>query len=183
MQLLQQNEQLTFTTLVRLSSIAVMRSRAVRTVGSVLATTAFLSPCVEIACAGALARPRASAGAGVLGGILNAYVERFIQSMQVECFDRFLGFGEKHFDYLVREYVEHYCAERPHQGLGNRTVAGQRPPTPPDDRSTVTCECRLGGLLRHYHREATCVVLAIHTAGAIAWVKSKCVFSNFQIAD
>jgi len=38
----------------------------------------------------------------------NAYVERFIQSIQVECLDHFLVFGEKHFDYLVREYVEHY---------------------------------------------------------------------------
>ena len=33
---------------------------------------------------------------------LNAYVERFIQSIQKECLDHFLIFGEKHFDYLVR---------------------------------------------------------------------------------
>jgi len=32
-------------------------------------------------------------------------------------------FGEKHLDYLVSEYVEHYHVERPHQGLGNRTIA------------------------------------------------------------
>jgi CRP-like cAMP-binding protein len=45
---------------------------------------------------------------------LNVYVERFIQTLQVECLDHFLVFGEKHFDYLVREYVEHYHTERPH---------------------------------------------------------------------
>ena len=32
---------------------------------------------------------------------LNAFVERFIQTIQVECMDHFLIFGEKHFDYLV----------------------------------------------------------------------------------
>jgi len=91
----------------------------------------------------------------------NAYVERFIQSLQVECLDHFLVFGEKHLDYLVREYVEHYHHERPHQGLGNRRIA-DRPPTcdsssvategrPPD---AVQCGTRLGGLLRHYYREA-----------------------------
>ena len=58
----------------------------------------------------------------------NAYVERFIQTLQVECLDHFLVFGEKHLDYLVREYVEHYHTERPHQGLGNRLVIGEPPP-------------------------------------------------------
>jgi hypothetical protein len=38
----------------------------------------------------------------------------------VECLDRFLVLGGKNFDYLVREYVEHYHEERPHQGLGNK---------------------------------------------------------------
>lgn len=33
---------------------------------------------------------------------LNAFVERFIQSIQVECLDQFLDFGERHFDYLVK---------------------------------------------------------------------------------
>jgi hypothetical protein len=28
-------------------------------------------------------------------------------------------FGEKHLDYLVCEYVEHYHTERPYQGLEN----------------------------------------------------------------
>ena len=36
---------------------------------------------------------------------LNAFVERFIQTLQVECLDHFLAFGEKHLDYLVREYL------------------------------------------------------------------------------
>ena len=85
---------------------------------------------------------------------LNAYVERFIQTIQVDCMDHFLIFGEKHFDYLVREYVEHYHTERPHQGLANGIVTGETLPAPPDSNDTVLCRTRLGGLLKHYHRTA-----------------------------
>lgn len=85
---------------------------------------------------------------------LNVYVERFIQTLQVECLNHFLVFGEKHFDYLVKEYVEHYHTERPHQGLGNQIVTGEPPPAPPDSNGDVGCRARLGGLLKHYSRAA-----------------------------
>ena len=52
----------------------------------------------------------------------NAFVERFVQSIKTECLDHFLVFGEKHFDYLCRELVDYYHADRPHQGLDNRMV-------------------------------------------------------------
>jgi putative transposase len=80
----------------------------------------------------------------------NAYVERFIQTLQVECLDHFLVFGEKHLDHLVREYVEHYHSERPHQGLDNQLVVGESPP----GEGEVACKTRLGGLLKHYYRAA-----------------------------
>jgi transposase InsO family protein len=83
---------------------------------------------------------------------LNAYVERFIQSVQVECLDHFLVFGEKHFDYLVREYVEHYHQERPHQGLENKLLSGEPPPALP--AGEIQCRTRLGRLLKHYYRAA-----------------------------
>ena len=66
-----------------------------------------------------------------------------IQTLQVECLDHFLVFGEKHFDYLVREYVEHYHTERPHQGVGNQLVLR----APPAGDGEVQCRTRLGGLL------------------------------------
>jgi len=84
----------------------------------------------------------------------NVYVERFIQTIQVECMDHFLVFGEKHFDYLVREYVEHYHEERPHQGLENRLIRGQPPPFQATSNGEVQCHTRLGGLLKHYYRVA-----------------------------
>jgi len=82
---------------------------------------------------------------------LNAYVERFIQSIQVECLDYFLVFSEKHLDYIVRQYVEHYHEERPHQGLGNQLLSGQPPPASDGE---VRCRTRLGGLLKNYYRAA-----------------------------
>jgi putative transposase len=85
----------------------------------------------------------------------NAFVERFIQTIQVECLNHFLVFGEKHFDYLVREFVEHYHTERPHQGLGNILLVVE---PPPDDSqlpiAEVNCSTRLGGLLKHYRHAA-----------------------------
>jgi putative transposase len=87
---------------------------------------------------------------------LNAYAERYVQSIKQECLDQFVVFGESHLQYLVREYEQHYNTVRPHQGLGNRTI-GIVPMAPPDGEvnpAEIECESRLGGLLRHYHRRA-----------------------------
>lgn len=43
---------------------------------------------------------------------LNAYIERFIQTIQVECLDHFVVLGEKHLSYLVNEYVDFYNTQR-----------------------------------------------------------------------
>jgi putative transposase len=94
----------------------------------------------------------------------NAFVERFIQSIQQECLDRFVVFGEQHCDVLVREYVEHYLTERPHQGIGieNEVLSkargrGRKKKVVPDKTlalSAVRCRQRLGGLLKSYSRAA-----------------------------
>ena len=82
---------------------------------------------------------------------LNAHVERFIRSIREECLSRVIPLGERHLRHLVREYVEHYHGERPHQGLEGELIdaandnAGQ---------GRVVRRRRLGGLLNHYYREA-----------------------------
>jgi putative transposase len=88
---------------------------------------------------------------------LNAFAERFIQSIKQECLDQFVVFGERHLEYLIREYESYYNTLRPHQGIGNQTIGITAMPPPvsgPLDPSEVECDSRLGGLLRHYYRKA-----------------------------
>ena len=82
---------------------------------------------------------------------LNAFVERFNRSIKEECLDRVIPLGEAHLRELVREYVAHYHAERPHQGLGGRLVAAT---SEPSGRGPLARRQRLGGVLNHYYREA-----------------------------
>ena len=51
----------------------------------------------------------------------NAFVERFIQTLQQECLDHFFVFGQAHMNHLCQEFAEHYHGERPHQGLENES--------------------------------------------------------------
>jgi len=83
---------------------------------------------------------------------LNAHAERWIQSLKNECLAHFLIFGRKHLDYLVHEFVDYYHRFRPHQGKGNELLL--TPNSPPPTEGKVVCEERLGGLLKHYHRQA-----------------------------
>ena len=83
---------------------------------------------------------------------MNAYMERWFRSLKSECLDRMVFFGQKSLEHAVREYVEHYHAERNHQGLGNELIE------PVDDGNTVAgrieCRERLGGMLKFFHRSA-----------------------------
>ena len=83
---------------------------------------------------------------------LNAYAERFIRSVQEECTDRMIFFGARSLRRAITEYVEHYNAERPHQGIANKTVV-------PDERARrehgdIRRDQRLGGMLNYYYRAA-----------------------------
>jgi transposase InsO family protein len=82
---------------------------------------------------------------------LNAHVERFIRSIREECISRVIPLGERHLHHLVREYVEHCHAERPHQGLGGAII---EPDNDNAGQGRVVRRQRLGGLLSHYYREA-----------------------------
>jgi putative transposase len=83
---------------------------------------------------------------------LNAHAERWVRSVKEECLSKVVLLGERSLRRAVCEYVEHYHAERNHQGKGNVLLfpfnTEIRPGRP------VQCRERLGGLLRYYHREA-----------------------------
>jgi len=82
----------------------------------------------------------------------NAYVERFILSIKKECLRKMVFFGERSFRHAVSCYVEHYHAERAHQGIGNEKI--DQTPRPPASAGEIRCSERLGGLLKHYQRAA-----------------------------
>jgi putative transposase len=89
----------------------------------------------------------------------NAYVERYIQTLQQEVLDYFIVFGSEHMDYIVAEAVEHYHTERPHQAMNNEVLIlpvghAEQDETPAPEPEEITCNERLGGLLKHYARAA-----------------------------
>jgi hypothetical protein len=83
---------------------------------------------------------------------LNAYAERWIRSVKEECLCKVVLFGERSLRRALSEYVEHFHAERNHQGKDNILLF----PRDSDVRCAepVQCRERLGGLLRYYHQEA-----------------------------
>jgi transposase InsO family protein len=84
---------------------------------------------------------------------LNAFAERWIQSVKTEALSRMILFGERSLRHVLSEYVVHYHAERPHQGKGNILLFPSAQEEPDSD-SPVACRVRLGGLLKYYHRKA-----------------------------
>jgi putative transposase len=47
----------------------------------------------------------------------NAYAERFVCTVRAECLDWLLILGRRHLEHVLRRYVTHYNAERPHRAL------------------------------------------------------------------
>jgi putative transposase len=84
---------------------------------------------------------------------LNAYAERWIQSVKTEVLSQTILFGERALRHILSEYIAHYRAERPHQGKGNVILFPSVQEEPNSD-SPVECRDRLGGLLKYYHRKA-----------------------------
>jgi len=81
----------------------------------------------------------------------NAFAERFVRTVRRECLDHLLIFGRRHLERVLKAYVAHYVAERPHRGLRLAVPAGDR--TPQVRRMTRTPVERrdvLGGLIHEY---------------------------------
>jgi len=86
---------------------------------------------------------------------LNAHAERFIQTIQTECLDRFIVMGCGHLDHLTSEYMVHYNNERPHSGIEHRVPDWEdRPIRLANPDGEVRCRTRLGGVLRCYEKAA-----------------------------
>jgi transposase len=86
----------------------------------------------------------------------NAYAERWVRTVRSECLDWLLIVGRGHLNQVLRVYLEHYNAHRPHRALK------LNPPAPStgltltseDQRDRIQRRDRLGGLLHEYRRAA-----------------------------
>jgi len=84
---------------------------------------------------------------------LNAHLERFFGSLESECLDKIIFFGERSLRTAVGQYLLHFHRERNHQGLGNTLIEpGQEVG---QTEGGVQYRERPGGLLRYYYRDAT----------------------------
>jgi transposase InsO family protein len=83
---------------------------------------------------------------------LNAFAERFVETIKTECVEQFVLFGEDSLQHVIREYLAHYHAERNHQGIDN-VIPFPDPRLGRQEGPVVKVE-RLAGLLNFYHRPA-----------------------------
>jgi putative transposase len=88
---------------------------------------------------------------------MNPFAEAWVQRTKHEVLNHFIVFGERHLRHLLREWLTYYHEFRPHQGLGNVPILASVPPPEPLTGfrlEYVECHERLGGLLKHYERNA-----------------------------
>ncbi|MHC4506347.1 MAG: integrase core domain-containing protein [Planctomycetota bacterium] len=86
---------------------------------------------------------------------MNPFCEAWIGSLERECLNKFVVFGEGHLQHIAGTYVAYHNSVRPHSGSGNEVVGDERPtPEAVEERDGVVCESWLGGPLRHYRRAA-----------------------------
>ena len=84
----------------------------------------------------------------------NAIAERWVRTVRTECLDHLLIVGRRHLEQVLRAYLRHYNAERPHRSLALSTPAGQ-PPTARGSPSAQVCRRDLlGGLIHEYYAAA-----------------------------
>lgn len=85
----------------------------------------------------------------------NASAERWVRTVRTERLDWTLVLGRRHLERVLREYVAHYNARRPHPGA--RPPSADAPPGPPaplPDLQRVRRRDVLGGLIHEYELAA-----------------------------
>jgi transposase InsO family protein len=80
----------------------------------------------------------------------NAVAERWVRTVRSECLDHLLIVGRRHLEQVLRAYLTHYNAERPHRSLALAAPNG----TPAEARGSppvaVLRRDVLGGLIHEY---------------------------------
>jgi putative transposase len=76
-----------------------------------------------------------------------------VRTVRAECLDWLLILGRRHLEHVLRRYVTHYNAERPHRALALLSPAGldRRNQT---SVNTIERHDLLGGLIHEYRAAA-----------------------------
>jgi len=82
----------------------------------------------------------------------NAYVERAIGTLRLECTDHVIPLGEKHLTRVLRKYQRYYNTSRTHLGPAKDAPDGR--PIDPPANGHIASEPILGGLHHRYFRRA-----------------------------
>jgi len=77
-----------------------------------------------------------------------------VRSVKQECLSKLILFGEASLRLALGEFVEHYHAERNHQGKGNVFLFPSEDEEHGPCPNSIRCRERLGGLLKYYRRAA-----------------------------
>jgi putative transposase len=81
----------------------------------------------------------------------NAIAERFVGTVRRECLDWLLILDRRHLERVLRVFVEHYNAHRPHRSLDlvpPEALGSERPACSPS--SDLKRRDHLGGLIHEY---------------------------------
>lgn len=80
----------------------------------------------------------------------NSVCERVVGTLRRECLDHVIVLGERHLLRVLREYVEHYNAMRPHRSLALDSPLGRAPEAAANAGSELIRREVLGGLHSEY---------------------------------
>jgi putative transposase len=86
---------------------------------------------------------------------LNGRCERFIETIKLECLNKFIIFGKRHLDHLVSEFTDYYNHHRSHMEREHLPPVRNEP----DEVETLTMEqievkSYVGGLVKSFERRA-----------------------------
>jgi putative transposase len=76
-----------------------------------------------------------------------------VRTVRAECLDWLLIVNRRHLERVLRVYVEHYNAQRPHRALSLQSPQPKHPPPTPTS-GDVRRHDRLGGLIHEYYQAA-----------------------------
>jgi putative transposase len=88
----------------------------------------------------------------------NAHIERWVGNVRRGCLDGLLIFNRRQLERILRVYVRHYNAQRPHRALGLQTpdppATVSMPTQPASGAIAIRRRDLLGGLIHEYEPAA-----------------------------